>query len=147
MTARAIVICCDLRSPLINQANLIFISLRLGHQIGWSDFAEIFCKIWPYVIISFNKIFFAIGILQRFKLCAHETEVVETDESSKFKFDWNLWLRVKMLCNKKTRTFHLKLKIGLLLKNPGKCHFLIPIKSSRSVLFFFSFGCVTQSKS
>ena len=71
----------------------IFILLRLGFQSGWSDFAEIDCKVWPlstiYFTISFNKIFFLIGFLQKFIFCAQKTEM---DEISKFKFDLNRWL-------------------------------------------------------
>ena len=42
-----------------------------------------------YVFISFNNIFFVIGFLQGFKLCAQKMEVVEMDDISKFKSDLN----------------------------------------------------------
>ena len=80
-------------SPNVVQANSIFILLLLGLQSGWTDFAEIYCTVWPlsmiYVVISFNNIVFVIRFLQGFKLCAQKTEVVEIDEISKFKFDLN----------------------------------------------------------
>ena len=85
----------------------------MGLQSGLSDFAEIYCKVSSLftidVFMSFNKLFFVIGVLQGYKHGAQKTEVVEMDGISKFKFDLNRCLGTYLnVCNAKTRIFHLK---------------------------------------